>query len=662
MIQRADLFQRFVWNLKKIFHSYLLGFILFFVFRLVFLLRFSPEGVISQYNSELIHAFLVGIRFDTMVLCYILTIPTLFAVLLLFVSSDKFHRYYERFCNYYLGIVFSLVSFLLITDQQYYTYFQTHFSVIVFGFFEDDTQAVLKSMWTDHPVIIITLLMYGLCFGIFRVSRMIWFNQDHMSHKNLAKRVYAGLFVVFFALGMRGSIGLFPLNSQDASICENEFVNTIPVNGIFALKTAFKERGDAQKSLTPEQVLRAHNRQSVNELIRDYYSIPEDSIKGSYLDYLYKTAPENTYLLSNQPDVVFVLMESFGGYFLNFHSESLNLLGELEKHIGSDYFFRNFLSSTTGTIYSLESIVSNTTGWPLLSNTSKRFIPQTSSIAYPFKTAGYETIFLTAGQSNWRNLNELLPSMYFDKVLGSSFICKDIPGAREKTWGVADEFLYKEIFKMLDEKPRRPRMIFALTTMNHTPYEFPSTYKGYPINIPDSLSKIIIANKDIAELVFKSYQYSTNSFGEFMTALKSSSHSKNTIVGATGDHNSYTLFPLEVDIAQVSRNYSVPFYLYLPESLKQNKYANCDRAGSHKDIWPTIIPNALSGQRYFSVGNNLLEADSSKSFYFGDNLYAIYQNPWTASEDADRVSKARRQLIEYYFSDYYSGKAIKKRD
>ena len=346
-------------------------------------------------------------------------------------------------------------------------------------------------------------------------------------------------------------------------------------------------------------------------------------------------------------------MESFGGYFLNFHSETLNLLGNLEEHTRTDYFFRNFVSSTRGTIYSLESILANSTGWPLFSNTPKRFVQQKSAVASPFKNAGYETIFIIAGKINWRNINELLPNLYFDRLIGSSVICKDFPEAVDKTWGIPDEFLYKEIMKLLNEQSSKPKLICALTTLNHTPYEIPSDYKGFPINIPDSLYKIIIANKEIAQLVFKSYQYSCNSLGEFMSLLKASSHAGSTIVGATGDHNSYTLFPFESNQNQPVDKHAVPFYLYLPEIYKQNKNATSNRAGSHKDIFPTIICNALSNQKYFCAGNNLLEPEGSNTIYFGDNGNFIYALPETPHEKVMKRSRARRLLLQYYFSDYY---------
>lgn len=647
-------YQYFVFNLKRILNSFLFGLIIFSIFRLVFFLRFNTEETIKLYHSDTIAAFVVGLRFDILVLCYLIALPVLGSLILLFISKGKIYKLYEKFSVFYFSVVYPISFLLLIVDQQYFTYFQTHFSVIFFGFFEDDTNAVLTSMWTDHPVFSIIVLQTLLCLISIFLVRKIWIKPFLNQKSTLSTNVvYTSIYFLSFALGLRGSLGVFPLNLDDASVSENGFVNLLPINGIFSLKNAFKERSDAQKYQSPSEILENGGFRNIQNLIGSFYGLDEKSIKRSYLDYLFKKTPVSPLLEKQKPDVVFVLMESFGGYFLNFHSQKMNLLGSLEKHLNEDYFFRNFLSSNNGTIYSLESIVTNSTGWPLISNTSQRFYPQESSIAYPFKMAGYETIFITTGSSNWRNLHELLPSMYFDRILGSSYIKKNFPEAQEKTWGVSDEYLYKQIMSMLNEKSSKPKLIFALTTINHTPYEFPSTYKGYPIQIPDSIKKVIIANADLAHTVFKSYQYGCNSLGDFISDLKAGANAQTTIVGATGDHNSYTLFPLESELGKGYENYRVPFYLYLPESLKQNKHATSDRYGSHKDIWPTIIPHALSGQRYFTLGNNLLEPDSVGSFFYGENERVSLAPEDVSKAIIDGKINARRALIDYYFSDHH---------
>jgi hypothetical protein len=158
MNKETSKYKIFLNNIIKLFQTYLLGLAIFFIFRLIYLLRFCPDDIISIYQGDLPSAFLLGIKFDTVVLCYILALPVLLVMLVSFISSQKIQRFYSGFCRHFFFIMFIPAFLILILDQQYYTYFQSHINVLAFGFFEDDTKAVLKSIWTDHPVIRLVIL------------------------------------------------------------------------------------------------------------------------------------------------------------------------------------------------------------------------------------------------------------------------------------------------------------------------------------------------------------------------------------------------------------------------------------------------------------------------------------------------------------------------
>lgn len=54
--------------------------------------------------------------------------------------------------------------------------------------------------------------------------------------------------------------------------------------------------------------------------------------------------------------------------------------------------------------------------------------------------------------------------------------------------------------------------------------------------------------------------------------------------------------------------YSVPFYLYLPQNLRDELYYDKNRVGSHKDIFPTLYALSLSGVKYLSLGGRDMPA------------------------------------------------------
>ena len=70
----------------------------------------------------------------------------------------------------------------------------------------------------------------------------------------------------------------------------------------------------------------------------------------------------------------------------------------------------------------------------------------------PFKEAGYEVVFVTGGDANWRNLRESLPRHGFDKVYGDTSIHAAFPEAEIGTWGIGDEWMFKFAKRLMDER------------------------------------------------------------------------------------------------------------------------------------------------------------------------------------------------------------------
>jgi len=633
----------------NLFKVYLFAVSLFSIFRFVYLVRFGEEGIFNQYPSDLLAAFITGFRFDTQILCYSFLLPFTLIFLHL-IPKEKLQKALVSFSKIYTIVVLSFLALILLIDQQFYTYFQSHINILVYGFLEDDTKAVLASFWSDHPVILIAAAFLLI---VFLIVKIVWniYNSVIVFPREISitSGVIATILIVsLFSLGIRGSFGVFPLQIDDSTVSENRFINRLTLNGVYTFEKAIEEKKKSRKLLFKKDVLKKSGYVSLRKLFSDYYTLPQDSFSSdNYLDYLFKTTPYDSILEKDRPNVIFILMESFGGYYLNFHSKKLNLLGELEEHLEGGILFSNFLSSTQGTIYSLEHIIINKNG-PILSNTNRRFESFRSSIAYPYHNAGYETIFVTGGKLGWRNLRDLIPNQFFKKVYGKSKIIKDYPKTTSSTWGVYDEFLFEDIFNQLNNSASQ--LIFALTTTNHTPYEIPDNYHSYPINVSDSLSNLIIANKDIAEANFRAYQYANDCLGKFLTRLKNSVHGKNTIVAVTGDHNSHALFPIHNSTMQEKNNHIVPFFLSIPDKYKNKLHINEQRFGSHKDIFPTLINLSLSNATYFSLGNNLFDKSINDSLFYGINEYYYFGDPRMPHDILDKKVNARLIINKYYFA------------
>jgi len=327
------------------------------------------------------------------------------------------------------------------------------------------------------------------------------------------------------------------------------------------------------------------------------------------------TTAKSDFLEKNPPHIVFCLMESMSNYYFDLHSPSLNLMGELGNQLGSCVVFRNFTSGRNGTIHSLEGLIVNTPLTPL-SQSSFMNIPLSSAVAKSYLEKGYETNFITGAKLGWRNMGKYVSTQYFKNIEGSATILEKVPNTQTDEWGAHDEFVFQRVFDIL-KNAKKPQFIFICSTTNHTPYQLPDNYRPYPINISDSIRSLLRCNVDIAEKNFTAYQYANNSLGVFFKNLKSTGLSKNTIVAATGDHNTLALF--DYDDAHLLMKYSVPLVMYIPDNYKP-PYIDITRFGSHKDIFPTLFNLSLSNTVYYKSGNNLFGSATNHYYALNNNI------------------------------------------
>jgi phosphoglycerol transferase MdoB-like AlkP superfamily enzyme len=634
-------------NLIKV---YFLGLFIFSVSRFIYHLRFGEAELFSKYPLDILKSFLVGLKFDTLVMCYILILIFVMNLFLL-LNKEKVNAFIKIFSIRFFSVILPLLSFVLMLDQQFYTYFQKHFNIMVFAFYEDDTEAILASMWSDHPVIRAILLVIILAYVFHKIITKIYNSDFKISRKISIPAFVIGILLFFslFFLGLRGSVGLFPLLIDDATVSENSFINNLTPNGVFTFIKAIEEKQKQSKPVTKKHVLESSGYKDIKDAVKDYKGFPKDSIlTENYLDYIFETTDTNSFLAKNPPNVIFVLMESFVVYYFNFHSKKNYLFGSLDPNLEDGILFKNFLSATRGTIYSLESVLINK-DVPILSNTQDRFKSFESSVAFPFQNAGYKTSFITGGKLGWRNLHELVPKQYFDESYGQAAIKSKNPKAQINTWGVYDEYLFDDIFNKLSTNPEKPKMIFGLSTSNHTPYELPAHYKAGPIEISDSLEKLISCDKELANLNFTAYQYSNTCLGDFLTELKASEYGKNTIVAVSGDHNSFGVFAYNNSSMAPKDNHIVPFFLHIPEAYKKDLHINTERYGSHKDIFPSLVNLSLANQKYFSLGNNLFDANKPDSLFYGINESYYFSDTTLSPRTLKKKVDSRKTINKYYF-------------
>jgi hypothetical protein len=599
---------------------YALGLIMLMLFRTALLLSFGNLSELHDYKLDLLNAFWTGFRFDTNVLAYgFLPLFVLNpAVLLISRRAQDHYGALNRFSTWFSVSVFFVFLCTSVTDFFYFMFFQSHFNKLLFGIAAGETIAVLTSVWTDYPVVSILLFVAVVMVAVTYTVKRIFGSERHIGETSLQFRMaFMISFTGLYLLALHGSIGLAPISKEEDTVISSDlFLNDLTLNGVFALKEAFSEKGRGTIAPGPATFRRANFPGKQN--ITGGYAGGALNENRKPHDQLYAKTPSNPFLQKEPPHVIFVLMESMSNYYLDLHSPSLNLLGSLEKQLPACIVLRNFLPAGNGTTQSLEALLVNGPSTSLAEAQSS-YIDKSfsSSVALPFLNAGYHTSFITGGNLRFLNLDKFVPRQYFLTVEGSETLLSEVRGSEAGTWGVHDEFLFKRVFSKLERSNGKPQFIFAMTVSNHTPFDIPKKYEPSPLHIPSDLLKKIKTGEKIALKNFTAYQYMNDSLGRFLERLRNSPYGENTIVAATGDHNTLQLF--HFPYTQLLQKLSVPLIMYIPKRYLPAAPVDATHFASHKDIFPTLFHLSLSEATYLKTGVNLLDGSIPATKFFALN-------------------------------------------
>ncbi len=448
-------------------------------------------------------------------------------------------------------------------------------------------------------------------------------------------------------IGIRGSVGTFPLREDEHHISPNPLINHISTNPIIAFAWALQHYKE-QESF-----------ESVN--------LSEFEALQSELFPIFRQNPSAN--IAQSPNVVVVLMESFGSNMLfldderefdllmgfrehfeagkaatqgisNANSQS-HLNGVLQNQNGAnaakkgisqdknsakptqtDFTFVNFLSNANGTASSFASLFFISPS----ANISQGLARDKKLSHTPFavyKDAGYSVVFITSGKRSWQNLGDFIIAQGADAVYDSNFLMSHYPQSAQNAsvYGVLDEFAYKFALETLSNATK-PVFIVLLTSSNHPPFpSLPTHFTPKKLNLEPKMPFFTHNDTKKVRAIAEIFAYASNAFGEFIAALKASPQGANTIVAASGDHKHRDIVAFE----NAALNHAVPLYIYVPSAYTQDFAArgfgfNPQEFGSHKDIFPTLYALSLNGGEFLSLGGrNLFDKNAEKRYKFAIN-------------------------------------------
>lgn len=570
--------------------------------RLYLFWRHTDSVLRQQYSADISALFVKGLLFDIKAMCILLAGFVLLALLAL--CHRQAMAWVYRGQRYGLVAVLCLMMALTIGNVFYYSVYDRQFDVFVFGLVEDDTVAVLKTMWSDYPIVrggLALAVCAGVVSAVFswirrKANAWQWVNQPSSILSSVA--MVLGV-VLLLTLGIRGSLGKFPLRQSSVQVSPSATLNKLVPNGLISLSWAWKEHRDSNR-------FHAVSDEDGQRLFSIMLNHP---VPNADLAQLTDSLPTQSVIAQSKPNVVLAVMESLGTHLLQMDNPQRDLLGRLRPHFQQDWLYSRFVSEGDGTSETLHRLFIRSP-YNNISQTSAKNKTFASNMFQPYIQAGYRVVYITAGNGGWRDFDQFLKHLGVHEFVDENFLRHRYPEAQGGTWGVPDEYMFRYAQERLQQAQRdgQPVFIMMLSITHHPPYQVPNpqTRQAFPFSQAELSRFAQLGSPEQINEVFNTFRYANDQLGEFITQSK---RLGNTIVAVTGDHNIRGIgYPSHTEAVL---GHAVPFYLYVPTPYQSNAVYQAERVGSHKDVMPTLYALSLSEQRYLRTGCNLTAPDTS---------------------------------------------------
>lgn len=515
----------------------------------------------------------------------------------------------------------------------YFQAYHTKIDIFIFELNDDDKEATLGIILQHYPIW--RILALCIAFSVF----CVWIARKILRLKFTSNRIFATIIaniilLIVLVIGIRGSISTFPFREDRLNMTSNATLNHLSANPIVAFSWAL---GHYKKRDNFHCVDLSYGRNLQNELFPIFFEATKGKITPikDILTHPNKISHDNSHLL---PHIAVVLMESFGSNMLVMdNKDDFDMLGELRVHFEAgerveknkvDFTFKRFLSNANNTAPSFSALFFQSPTHNIANSFYKNIKPPFSAFD-AYKRAGYEIVYITSGESLWKNLGYYMSVLGADKIYDSNYIQANFKTskAEKNAYGVPDEFAFKVAFEVLS-KATKPTFVVILTTTNHPPFKIPSHFTPPKYEI-DSKMKLFnpAYDRQQIESLLGVFTYSSDAFGKFITAIKDSNLRDKVIVAGSGDHHNRDI--IKGINGYQALDYATPLYMYIPPNIASKLHFNPATLGSHKDIFPTLYALSLEDYDFLTLGGRNLFGDSvNKDFAYNEAIwidkYGIY--------------------------------------
>jgi phosphoglycerol transferase MdoB-like AlkP superfamily enzyme len=573
-----------VFNLLVIFIA------LFTTYRFLTYMAFRPQG---EHWNDLIPSFFLGFRFDLRWISIVL-LPIVIASLIPG-FSPFFSNRNRKIWTWYLAVVTFVIIFFFAADFGAISYNRTRLGASALNFAEDPGISA-RMLWQSYPIVWMVL---GLFLAVVFLRYMFRKLHGNIMMKTDGKGIpykrkwFIGA-IFFFAFLVYGNVGTQPLKWSAAFQFNNSFKSFLalnPLQNFFYTVRLRRSTYDETKA-------------------RSYFQLMEKWMGLNNGSFSYKrTAAPMADAVKTQPNIVFVLCESFSMYKSSMSGNPLNTTPFFQTMADSGIFFNHCFTPHFSTARGLFASLTGTPDVQLAKFSTR--IPQAldqHTIINDFK--GYDKFYFLGGDPGFNNFKGLVSNIDGVKMnVEGQFEYKPV-----NVWGISDKDLFLEANKTF-AKQTRPFFAIVQTADNHRPFTIAKEDMG------DFETKKV-SKKELENYGFESieeynaFRYADYSFKKFIEAAKKEKYFDNTIFVFVGDHgvsgNAKNIYPDAWTDQRLTEEH-VPLLFYAPKLLAPQKR---EEVVSQIDVMPTIA--GLAGQSYTNttLGRDVLHNQNGNHYAF----------------------------------------------
>lgn len=570
---------------------YYLTWIALFIFeRLIFVIYFYSK-IFPISIKEFILIFLYGLRMDASMAAYISALPLLF-----FIAQWTIPSFWvsTRVLKIYSLIIVFLNALIAAVNVNIYKEWGTKIPYrAISTFIEYPYEAYISA--SSSPIII-PLLIFSVVFsfGYFLLTfqnRPLFYPNRRPMVKVLQSILLCGVLFILIRSGLQTT----PLNPSMAYFSSKPILNHAAVNTEWNLLSDFLHSRNSKTN--PFERL---NNEKAKELISPYINIPSNPL---------------SILKHPNPNVVFIILESFTADLIESLGGESNITPNFESLINNGLLFNNIYASSDrtdkGIIAIMSAFPSQATN-SIIKNVNK--LENLPGIGSELKNRGYHTSFFYGGESAFYNIRSYMLSHGIDDIIDlHNFPLKN----SMSKWGAYDHLVFEKQLSYL-KNSEQPFFSTLLTLSNHEPFDLPTAPK--------------FGSKSLANLFRSTAFYTDSVMHAYFKQAKKAEWYKNTLFIIIADHG-HRLPKERWDINNPNR-YKIPLLFY-GEVLKDDfKGKKVEIIGNQTDLASTLLPQLGIDSKNFFWSRDLLDPYSAGfSFFTWNNGFGVITAEQSLSYD-----------------------------